>query len=66
MSFLGIISTAAGFVNDKIVIILMRALMGIGKWKKPYNVGSANTNHSVCDVNPLRSRTVGAGFPGTS
>jgi hypothetical protein len=31
ISALGLLSVAAGFVNDKIPIIILRALIGIGK-----------------------------------
>ena len=31
LSFLGILSVGAGFVNNKIAIIVLRTVMGIGK-----------------------------------
>lgn len=35
LSFLGFLSVGAGFVNNKIAIIILRALMGIGKLEVP-------------------------------
>lgn len=67
LSFLGILSLGAGFVNNKIAIIVLRALMGIRKRAvAAQGVKYTDIRHSICDDNTFRSRTLGACSSGTT